>query len=85
MRLIYYIRNSSLPPRKKMKKTPKISDAEWEVMKVLWFRSAATAETVIEALSKTNNWKPATIRTLINRLVKKGALSHNREGRAFIY
>ncbi len=54
-----------------MKELPKISEAELEVMKVLWSRSPQTANEVIEALEVTMDWKPKTIRTLINRLVQK--------------
>ncbi|MBJ6923123.1 BlaI/MecI/CopY family transcriptional regulator, partial [Vibrio cholerae] len=56
-----------------MKELPKISEAELEVMKVLWSRSPQTANEVIEALEVTMDWKPKTIRTLINRLVQKEA------------
>nr|WP_312476868.1 BlaI/MecI/CopY family transcriptional regulator [Neobacillus sp.] len=59
-----------------MKELPKISDAELEVMKVLWAKSPQTANEVIEKLESTTDWKPKTIRTLINRLVQKEALSY---------
>ncbi|MEJ9132311.1 BlaI/MecI/CopY family transcriptional regulator, partial [Bacillus thuringiensis] len=52
-----------------MKELPKISEAELEVMKVLWSKSPQTANEVIEELEKNMDWKPKTIRTLINRLV----------------
>ncbi|MEH7060984.1 BlaI/MecI/CopY family transcriptional regulator, partial [Bacillus wiedmannii] len=52
-----------------MKELPKISEAELEVMKVLWSKSPQTANEVIEALEVKMDWKPKTIRTLINRLV----------------
>ncbi|ENQ3078149.1 BlaI/MecI/CopY family transcriptional regulator [Bacillus sp. WLY-B-L8] len=62
-----------------MKKLPKISEAELEIMKVLWSRSPQTANEVIEVLDETMNWKPKTIRTLINRLVQKEAVSYHQE------
>ncbi len=54
-----------------MKELPKISEAELEVMKVLWSKSPQTANEVIEELEKNMDWNPKTIRTLINRLVHK--------------
>jgi BlaI family penicillinase repressor len=66
-----------------MKKTPKISEAEWEVMKVLWSRSPATANDIVKNLSGKSQWKRETIRTLINRLVQKKALAFNKKGRQY--
>ena len=57
-----------------LREIPKISNAEWEVMRILWNQSPATASQVIEALRKTTNWKPKTVKTLLSRLVKKGAI-----------
>lgn len=68
-----------------MTNIPRISDAEWEVMKVIWSISPLTANEVIEALEGSTDWKPKTIRTLINRLVKKMALGVNQEGRLNLY
>ena len=68
-----------------MKKLPKISEAEWQVMQVLWARSPLTANEVIERLEPVASWKPKTIRTLITRLVQKKALGVNKEGREHEY
>jgi len=68
-----------------MTKMPRISDAEWEVMKTLWNHSPATANEVVEALAPVAAWKPKTIMTLINRLVKKGAVGFDKKGRAYHY
>jgi BlaI family penicillinase repressor len=68
-----------------MRRTPKISEAEWEVMKVLWESSPLTANEIVETLSKGTRWQRETIRTLINRLVQKGALSFEKEGRQHHY
>ena len=68
-----------------MKKRPRISEAEWKVMRVLWAKKTATANEVVDALSKKGNWKPKTIRTLINRLVSKSALGFKKDGRRYIY
>ena len=69
----------------KQPKIPQISDAEWTVMRVFWEREKATANEVIEALSHRSDWKPRTIQTLIRRLHQKGALTHEKSGREFIY
>ena len=60
---------------------PKISDAEWQVMRVLWTKSPLTVREVIEILSKKTTWKSETIRTLINRLTKKKAVGFEKKGR----
>lgn len=61
----------------------KISDAEWIVIKVLWEEAELTSTQIIERLSPKTNWKPKTIHSLINRLVKKGAVGVNKEGLQF--
>ena len=68
-----------------MESNPKISEAEWAVMKVLWERSPGTANEVVDTLSDKTSWKPKTVRTLINRLVGKGALGFEKKGRVFHY
>ncbi len=60
---------------------PRISDAEWQVMRVLWKQSPLTVKEVIEILSKRTTWKSETIRTLVNRLTKKKAISFEKKGR----
>lgn len=64
---------------------PKISEAEWTVMKVLWERSPRTANDVIEALAGAAEWEPATIKTLLNRLLKKKALGFEKRERHYVY
>lgn len=64
---------------------PKITPSEWEVMKLLWRRSPQTAAEVVEALSGSRSWTPKTIRSLFNRLVKKGALAFEQKGRVYHY
>jgi predicted transcriptional regulator len=56
-------------------KTPfRMTDAEWEVMAVVWRRAAVAASAVVEELRESKQWTPATVRTLLRRLVNKGAL-----------
>ena len=68
-----------------MQNVPKISDAEWLVMQVVWRKSPITAAEVVEALASTTTWKPKTTMTLLNRLVKKGVLGFEKKGRAHHY
>jgi BlaI family penicillinase repressor len=69
-----------------MNQKPGISETEWEVMKVIWTsKSALPAQGIINALSMRDNWHPKTVKTLLNRLVKKGALGFHKEGRAYLY
>ena len=58
-----------------MKPIPRISEAEWEVLGVLWKRAPLTATQVFEALSAGKTWKLNTVRTFLARLEKKGAVS----------
>jgi len=68
-----------------MKRTPKISEAEWEVMKVLWKTSPRTANDIVKELTGKTAWKRETIRTLINRLVSKKVLKFEKKGRQYHY
>ena len=68
-----------------MAKTPRISEAEWEVMKVLWKTSSKTANQIVDELKGKTRWKRETIRTLINRLVQKKALGFEKKGRQYHY
>ena len=68
-----------------MKRVPRISDAEWQVMQVLWSSPGLTADEVIDALKGKVTWNAPTIRTLINRLLRKRALSFEKEGRRYRY
>lgn len=65
---------------------PRISETEWEIMRVVWSRSPVTAADIIDELSKNDpTWHPVTAKTLLNRLVKKGALGYSLDGRAYVY
>lgn len=63
----------------------KISDSEWEVMRVIWTQEATTAQEIIAILGQTMDWKPATIKTLLGRLVKKEAVRTEQSGKKYIY
>lgn len=68
-----------------MMKIPKISEAEWEVMKALWAESPRSSAEVVKALTPHTHWKPNTIKTLLSRLVKKGAVAARKSGREHAY
>jgi BlaI family penicillinase repressor len=68
-----------------MKKTIRITEAEWEVMAVVWDRPPVAASTVVEVLEHRRQWTLATVRTLLRRLVNKGALQQESEGKRYIY
>jgi len=68
-----------------MQNDPHISEAEWQVMKVIWSRSQSSAQDVIEALAGSTSWSSSTVKTLLNRLVKKKALKFEKEGKIYRY
>ena len=65
--------------------SPHITDTEWEVMRVVWANGRVTSKEVISILKEKMDWKQATIKTLLGRLVEKGVLNTEKEGRKFIY
>lgn len=62
-----------------------ISDAESVVMQALWRESPLAAEDVVAVVAADQGWQEATVKTLLNRLLKKGAISAEREGRRYLY
>jgi len=68
-----------------MKAEPRISAAEWEVMKVVWKRNSCSAQQVVDDLSAASSWGPATVKTLLNRLLRKGVLEFRKNGKAYLY
>ncbi len=68
-----------------MSKVPKLSEAEWVVMKAIWDENPVSSNRVVEILSKSTKWNPKTIKTLLTRVVKKGAVGHDSEGRSYLY
>lgn len=68
-----------------MNKLPQISEAEFEVMKIVWKYAPISTNEITEKLLQTTSWNPKTIQTLIKRLVTKGALTYEKQSRMFIY
>jgi BlaI family penicillinase repressor len=63
----------------------KISDAEWEIMNVVWNSHPISASEIIAELSGKRAWHPRTIRTLLDRLVRKKALTFEVDGKRYLY
>ena len=68
-----------------MRGGPQISDAEWLVMRVIWDVEPLTSQQVVARLADDTDWSPATIKTMLHRLVKKRALAYKREGNRYLY
>ena len=73
------------PKNKSSSPIPKISDAEWVVMRALWQNGPLTTNQVVNALDAATHWKPKTIHTLLSRLARKGALEFERKGREYLF
>lgn len=68
-----------------MKRLPQISEAEFEVMKIVWKHAPISTNEITEKLLQTTSWSPKTIQTLIKRLVTKGVLTYEKQSRVFVY
>ena len=63
----------------------KISEAEYEIMKVIWSSYPISTNEVVLKFKDKNQWSPRTIQTLLSRLVKKGAIGFTKRSRGFVY
>lgn len=68
-----------------MKSLPQISEAEFEIMKIVWKYAPISTNDITSKLLQTTDWSPKTIQTLIKRLVTKGALAYEKQSRMFVY
>ena len=68
-----------------MSKLPQISEAEFEVMKIVWKYAPISTNEITEKLTQISSWSPKTIQTLIKRLVSKKALTYEKQSRVFVY
>ena len=62
-----------------------ISDAEWQVMNVVWRDQPVDSQRVIDELAAANGWTSATIKTMLHRLVKKNVLEFEQQGKRYLY
>jgi BlaI family transcriptional regulator, penicillinase repressor len=65
--------------------TVTISDAEWQVMNVIWDAQPATGQEVVARLEGQADWAPATIKTMLHRLVRKKVLAYEEQGNRYVY
>ncbi|XUU60140.1 BlaI/MecI/CopY family transcriptional regulator [Erythrobacter sp. HA6-11] len=63
----------------------RISEAEYAVMEVLWSKNPASASDVSDAIASERGWSLATVKTLLGRLVQKGAIATRPDGRRYLY
>src|SRR3954470_11167477 len=68
-----------------MPTTPNISEAEWDVIKVIWESGPLTAGQIVNALEGQKHWRPRTIKTLLSRLVEKGAVETAIQDKRYVY
>ena len=68
-----------------MSALPQISEAEYEVMKIVWKYAPINTNEITEKLLESSSWSPKTIQTLIKRLVNKGVLAYEKDSRVFVY
>jgi BlaI family penicillinase repressor len=66
-------------------KIPRISEAEWEVMRAIWPHAPCSSAQVVSTLAGSKAWSVGTIKTLLNRLHSKGALRFKKVGKAYLY
>jgi BlaI family transcriptional regulator, penicillinase repressor len=66
-------------------KSIRISESEWQVMALVWERSPVAAGEIVDSLSQRRGWHSRTTRTLLDRLVKKGALKATLVGKRYLY
>lgn len=64
-----------------MSNLPQISEAEFEVMKIVWKYAPISTNEITEKLTQISSWSPKTIQTLIKRLVSKKALTYEKQSR----
>lgn len=68
-----------------MHNLPKISEAEWEIMKIIWKNNPINAENIALLLPDEIEWTDQTVRTFINRLLKKKVIGFEKSGRSYKY
>jgi BlaI family transcriptional regulator, penicillinase repressor len=68
-----------------MAQMERIGDSEYAVMEVLWEQAPLTAAEVAERVPAERGWSIRTVKTMLSRLLAKGALSHEEEGRRYLY
>ena len=70
---------------KKISKPPRLSEGEWIVMKPFWEKGSLAARDLFASISSSNKWSCKTVKTMLARLVKKGALEYTQVGNSYLY
>ena len=70
---------------RRKKTTTELTEAEWEILKVVWEKEPCAAGTVQEALAKSKDWAYATVKTTMDRMVRKGFLTKERVRNLYLY
>lgn len=68
-----------------MKDMPKISEAEWMIMKIIWRKAPVTSDEIIESLSSKKDWTTKTVKSFLNRLLNKQVIGYEKSGRNYLY
>lgn len=68
-----------------MEKLPQISQAEYEIMKIIWKTHPISTNEVCDQIPKEHNWSSKTVHTLLSRLVSKQVISYEKRGRMYYY
>lgn len=68
-----------------MSEIPKISEAEWQILKIIWNKPKITSTEIIKELENKEAWKSSTIKSLINRLLNKNAIAFEKLGKEYLY
>ncbi|MDX9972617.1 MAG: BlaI/MecI/CopY family transcriptional regulator [FCB group bacterium] len=69
----------------KRKAVPKLSELEWEVVKPLWKHGPMAARDIFEKVPEQQGWAYKTVKTMLARLVKKGAIEYQQVGNSYLY
>lgn len=69
----------------KKKSIPKLSELEWEIMKPLWNEGPMAARDIFAVVPAEHGWAYKTVKTMLARLVKKGALVYDQIGNSYLY
>ena len=63
----------------------KISEAEWEIMKIIWKKAPVGSDEIIQDLSSKKDWSSKTVKSFLNRLLNKEMIGYDKSGRSYLY
>lgn len=74
-----------MTPSARNRPVPRLSESEWAVMKPFWEQGPMAARDLYAALAEGHGWAYKTVKTMLARLVKKGALTYTQVGNSYLY